>query len=98
MKARTSFRILAGGTALSLALLVGSAQADMMSDQETAAKLQQEIELYPELGEYALDVNAEDGMIVVSGMIDKQEDYDKVQEIIDGMTDVDNIENRIVRD
>lgn len=97
MKARNTIMTLAGGVALSAALVVGAAQAQMMNPEETAAELQQAIELNPELGEYRIDVNAEDGKVVVTGMIDEQGDYDELQSLIDGMADAENIENNIVR-
>ena len=97
MKARNTITTLAGGVALSAALVVGAAQAEMMNPEETAAELQQAIELNPELGQYTIDVNAEDGKVIVSGMIEEQDDFDELQGIIDGMADAENIENNIVR-
>ena len=97
MKALDTFKILAGGTVLSFALLAGTAQADMAANEEVAAEIQQAIELNPELGQYALDVNADDDKVVLSGMIGDQEHYDAVQQIVDDMADMGTVENNIVR-
>ena len=97
MKALDTFKILAGGTVLSFALLAGTAQADMAANEEMAAEIQQAIELNPELGQYTLDVNADDEKVVLSGMIEDQEHYDAVQQIVDDMADAGTIENNIVR-
>ena len=97
MKALDTFKILAGGTVLSFALLAGTAQADMATNEEMAAELQQAIEANPELGQYTLDVNADDEKVVLSGMIDDQDHFNTLQEIVDGMADAGTIENNIVR-
>ena len=75
-----------------------AAVVDAADDDEVASKLQQEINADPELAVYNLDVVEMDGRYSVNGMIDKPEDYTKLEMMLNDIESVDStmIENNVV--
>lgn len=65
-----------------------------------ATELQSDISLHPMLGSYGLSVNPmDDGTLAIEGMIDDQQAYDALNQIIEERTESSNtkIENNVGR-
>lgn len=83
--------------AATLALVAGGAVAEStMSDEELAAKIQQEIMNSAELNEVQIDVAAENGTVTLTGLVEDDEQLTAIENILDGMEGVDNVENNLI--
>ena len=96
---------IAAGAALGLSLFAGTVLADahtMMVDDDLAAKVQQEIALLPPDNEGTsfsqIDVMAEDGMLVLTGLVEGNEAMDRINQMLQDMDglDMDKVRNDIV--
>ena len=72
---------------------------DALDDNELAAKLQQDIATDPRFGSYGIEVTDVDGRYMVTGMIDKAEDYTALQEMLADVEGIDPamIDNNVVQ-
>ena len=84
------------GTALALVMFAGAAQADMAAMEKRAEEIQQAIALDPDLSQYRIDAVPDEEGVTLTGMIDDEEDFNALAEMVDGMEDADMIENEIV--
>ena len=96
---------IAAGTALGLSLFSGVAFADahaMMVDDDLAAEVQQAIATLPPDNEGTsfsqIDVMAEDGMLVLSGLVESNTAIDAINQMLQDMEglDMDKVQNDIV--
>ena len=92
----------AAGATLALAASVGVAHAqDLAIDDALAAEIQQDILLLPSYGEGTaqdIGVQAEDGRLVVTGIVDNNQMFEEIQALLqdrDGL-DMDAVDNNIV--
>ena len=97
MSTPNTIRNLLAGTAIALTVAAGGVQADEMMDNENAEKLRDALAQNPELDEYGLSVVADEGKIMIEGMIDDNEDYSLLEQMLGEMEGVDNIENNVVQ-
>ena len=93
---------LATGATLGLALVAGTAVAqDMMIDEDFAAEIQQEIALMPPTTETmdmgSINVDAEDGRLVVSGLVEDQAVVQNIQDMLqEKEVDLDMVDMNLV--
>jgi len=72
---------------------------DALDDGALAAKLQQDIATDERFGSYGIEVTDVDGRYMVTGMIDKAEDYAALQEMLADVDGIDpaTIDNNVVQ-
>ena len=96
---------IAAGTALGLSLFAGAVFADahsMAVDDELAAKVQEAVATLPPDNEGTafsqIDVMAEDGMLVLSGLVESNTALDSINQMLQDMDglDMDKVQNDIV--
>jgi len=73
--------------------------SEVASDDDLADKIRERISAEPSLGSYALDVVDMEGRYLVTGMIDKSEDFDVLQQALSDVEGVDEsmIDNDVVQ-
>lgn len=101
MKVSKTLTTIAAAGMLGAMSLGNLALADASAEtQVTAEELQNDIQLHPELSEFGISVvPMEDGTLTIEGMIDDQQAYDALNQMIDEKTqsmDI-TIENNVVR-
>ena len=96
---------LAAGTALGLSLFAGAAFADahsMAIDDDFAAKVQEAIATLPPDNEGTsfsqIDVAAQDGMLVLTGLVEGNTALDRINQTLQDMEglDMEKVQNDIV--
>lgn len=66
---------------------------DVMKDKQLQAKIREELGKHRDVQVSKLTINAQDGVVTISGELYTMEEIDRVVEIVSGMEEVERVKN-----